>query len=208
MTRWNDTCMLGRGVKRRRSYVEELEGGGVPAANKKKSAMEGPGGGGALAQQRQRVLGLCLEKLQPYCGGAGLSLRRSVLLVNTLRQLQEDMQSDPPRLLLTCPGCAEAPPPQERPAPPDQQRAPPATGVFSDGDPPLGDLSDLALDDVFRDIDTSMYDTLDTPPLWAAASLWPIVSLWADEDVRVGGLPSRLMDLNELDHILEVLVQA
>lgn len=187
-----------------------------------------------LQQQRQRVLGLCLQKLQHYQAGVELSLRRSVLLINTLRQIQADMRSDreegrvaPGPLLkegvsLTCPGCGDDPPSTtESPSQEsDSPKAFPATaiGAFSDA---VGYLGDLALDDIFEDIDTSMYESSDLPLAWPSGPSWPIsVSLWTDEDVKVrsaghasgpgGGssLQSCLMDLNELDHIMEILVNS
>uniref|UniRef100_A0A3B4XPR3 Si:dkey-177p2.6 n=1 Tax=Seriola lalandi dorsalis TaxID=1841481 RepID=A0A3B4XPR3_SERLL len=230
----NSESMLGRGVKRKWSCLEDH------------------------LQQRQLVLGLCLEKLQSYQAGMELSLRRSVLLINTLRQIQEDMRSDgagtcSPDVLLngvhhdscllrddfredmpvTCPGCAEgdednlslSPPPspefpsQEANGSTDQQKSLPAATVsaFSDAVNAMGYLSDLALDDIFEDIDTSMYETSDLPSAWTSGSLWPVsVSLWAEEDVKMrspshgspGSLQSCLMDLNELDHIMEILVKS
>ncbi|XP_070698975.1 SERTA domain-containing protein 2 isoform X2 [Pempheris klunzingeri] len=257
--------MLGRGVKRKWSCLEELQAESLPAAAEKEKDGEEDGddeGGFSVGpsksdmshlQQRQLVLGLCLEKLQ---AGMELSLRRSVLLINTLRQIQEDMQSDgvgactteglhPDSCLLrddfredvredmsvTCPGCAEddgdnlSPPlspefpSQEASSSPDLQKSLPAATIsaFSDAVNAMGYLSDLALDDIFEDIDTSMYETSDLPSAWAAGSLWPVsVSLWADEDVKMrssshasaGSLQSCLMDLNELDHIMEILVKS
>lgn len=259
--------MLGRGVKRKWSCLEELEAEKLPAAAEKEKNGEEDGEDEGVVvvgpsksdmshlQQRQRVLGLCLEKLQ---AGMELSLRRSVLLINTLRQIQEDMQSDgvgacrsealhggvrPDSCLLrddfredmpvTCPGCAEddgdnlslSPPlspvfpSQEANSSPDPQKSLPAATInaFSDAVNAMGYLSDLALDDIFEDIDTSMYETSDLPSAWATGSLWPVsVSLWADEDVKMrssghssaGSLQSCLMDLNELDHIMEILVKS
>uniref|UniRef100_A0A671XCZ4 Si:dkey-177p2.6 n=1 Tax=Sparus aurata TaxID=8175 RepID=A0A671XCZ4_SPAAU len=177
------------------------------------------------------VLGLCLEKLQHYQAGVELSLRRSVLLINTLRQIQEDMQSDGmgtctsevllnsshadscilrddvrEDMVVTCPGCAEGDgdtlspplspefPSQEANSSSEQQKSLPAATInaFSDAVNAMGYLSDLALDDIFEDIDTSMYETSDLPSAWAAGSLWPVSSC--------------LMDMNELDHIMEILV--
>lgn len=264
--------MLGRGVKRKWSCLEELEAEVVPdaAVVEEKEQNVGEEGedreddGGLAAgpsksdmshlQQRQRVLGLCLEKLQRYQAGMELSLRRSVLLINTLRQIQEEMRSDgagacTPDVLLngvhpdscllrddfredmpvTCPGCAEGDgerpspspslspefPSQEATSSADQQK--PLPNTFSDAVNAMGYLSDLALDDIFEDIDTSMYETSDLPSAWAAGSLWPVsVSLWSDEDVKLrspshssaGSLQSCLMDLNELDHIMEILVKS
>lgn len=262
--------MLGRGVKRKWSCLQELEAETLPAAAEKEKNEEehledesgflvGPSKSDmSHLQQRQLVLGLCLEKLQHYQAGVELSLRRSVLLINTLRQIQEDMQSDgvgtctselllngvhtDSRLLrddlredmpVTCPGCADGDgdnlslspplspefPSQEANSSPDQQKPLPAATInaFSDAVNAMGYLSDLALDDIFEDIDTSMYETSDLPSAWAAGSLWPVsVSLWTDEDVKMrssshasaGSLQSCLMDLNELDHIMEILVNS
>uniref|UniRef100_A0A087YRP8 Si:dkey-177p2.6 n=1 Tax=Poecilia formosa TaxID=48698 RepID=A0A087YRP8_POEFO len=218
--------MLGRGVKR------------------KWSSLEGAETDTSHLQQRQLVLSLCLEKLQHYQAGVELSLRRSVLLINTLRQIQEEMRSDrtdvrlsgvnpDTRLLrddfredesVTCPGCTEgdaegpSPPPSPEPtntAPTDLQKPPPnAVGhTFSDAGSAMGYLSDLALDDIFEDIDTSMYETSELPSAWAAGSLWPVsVSFWPDDDMKprssAGSLQSCLLDLNELDHIMEILVKS
>ncbi|KAF1374415.1 hypothetical protein PFLUV_G00228860 [Perca fluviatilis] len=252
--------MLGRGVKRKWSCLEELEAESLPAAAEKEKNGEEGGGDedGFLVgpsksdmshlQQRQLVLGLCMEKLQGYQAGMELSLRRSVLLINTLRQIQEDMQSDgvgtctsqvllngvhPDSRPVTCPGCAESDdgdlslspplspefPSQEANSTADQQKSLPAAAIhtFSDAVNAMGYLSDLALDDIFEDIDTSMYETSELPSAWVAGSLWPIsVSLWTDEDVKMrspshastGSLQSCLMDLNELDHIMEILVKS
>lgn len=256
---------MGRGVKRKWSCLEELEAEAVPAAVTEEKQRNGdedrededgllvgpPKFDMSHLQQRQRVLGLCLEKLQ---AGMELSLRRSVLLINTLRQIQEDMQSDgagtctadvlldgvhPDSCLLrddfrehmsvTCPGCAEGDGDSLSLSPPlspefpsqteDQQKSLPASTIsaFSDAVNAMGYLSDLALDDIFEDIDTSMYETSDLPSAWSSGSLWPVsVSLCSDEDVKMrpsthsspASLQSCLMDLNELDHIMEILVKS
>ncbi|CAG5866878.1 unnamed protein product [Menidia menidia] len=223
--------MLGRGVKRKWSCLEELDGELLPAsAVDATGQMSGPG----HVQQRQLVLSLCLQKLQHYQAGVELSLRRSVLLINTLRQLQGETpgHAGPDALLgddapVTCPGCAEGDglsppesPPQEAQASPDQQKPPPTglVNTFSDAANAMGYLTDVALDDIFEDIDTSMYETSDLPSAWAAGPLWPAVSvsLWPDEDVKCrapghstpGSLQSCLMDFNELDHIMEILVKS
>nr|XP_057932719.1 cell division cycle-associated protein 4-like [Doryrhamphus excisus] len=238
--------MLGCGVKRKWRSVEELASKADTAAEEKEVAVGCPRNMSRL-QQRQRVLGLCLEKLQRYQAGMELSLRRSVLLVNTLRQIQDDMQSDMaespggllngvhpdlPRLRdalredmsFTCHGCAEGG--EERPSPalshdfsPQEMNVElkPPISTFSDVVNAVGYLSDLTLDDIFEDIDTSMYETSDLSASWTVSSLWPIsVSFWGDEDVKMrsgghasaGTLQSCLMDLNELDHIMEILVKS
>ncbi|KAM4541593.1 SERTA domain-containing protein 3-like isoform 1-T2 [Fundulus diaphanus] len=250
--------MLGRGVKRKWSCLEELEAEELPNApmmeEKKQDREEDRGEHWSKSdmshlQQRQLVLSLCLEKLQHYQAGMELSLRRSVLLINTLRQIQEEMRSDgndvrlhsvnPDACLLgegfredesvTCPGCVEGDeegpslspplspemPSQEATGSPELQKLPPNTvsNTFSDAGNTTGYLSDLALDDIFEDIDTSMYETSDLPPAWGAGSLWPVsVSFWSDEDMKsrssTGSLQSCLLDLNELDHIMEILVKS
>ncbi|XP_017158138.1 cell division cycle-associated protein 4 [Poecilia reticulata] len=247
--------MLGRGVKRKWSSLEAEQLPDAAALEDKRldTALEDSEedrgdrrsrtDAGHL-QQRQLVLSLCLEKLQHYQAGVELSLRRSVLLINTLRQIQEEMRSDgtdvrlggmspDARLLrddfredelVTCPGCTEgdaeglSPPPSPEPtntAPTDLQKPPPNTigHTFSDAGSAMGYLSDLALDDIFEDIDTSMYETSELPSAWAAGSLWPVsMSFWPDDDVKprssAGSLQSCLLDLNELDHIMEILVKS
>lgn len=234
--------MLGRGVKRKWSCLEELEDA-APAATEEKphpdvphvassAAPDGPVAAQSKSQQRQVVLGLCLEKLQ---AGVELSLRRSVLLINTLRQLQEDMQSEgedvqkhhescllrdsiKEDMAVTCPDCVEAEDTdglsllpelsdQEEDSHSDQKCLPAATiNAFSDAVNAMGYLSDLALDDIFEDIDTSMYETSDWSSAWANG-----MPLWADEDVKVkpqGALQTCISDLNELDHIMEILVKS
>lgn len=228
--------MLGRGVKRKWSCLEDLEDAAPGVAEDKPRPNVSAAPAGALvqskSQQRQVVLGLCLEKLQ---AGVELSLRRSVLLINTLRQLQEDMQSEgedvqnhhescllrdsmKEDVAVTCPICVESEganvspslpelPDQERDNHTDQKSLPAATiNVFNDAVNAMGYLNDLALDDIFEDIDTSMYETSDLSSAWANGA-----SLWADEDVKVrpqGALQSCISDLNELDHIMEILVKS
>uniref|UniRef100_A0A674C5L5 SERTA domain-containing protein n=1 Tax=Salmo trutta TaxID=8032 RepID=A0A674C5L5_SALTR len=153
--------MLGHGVKRKQS-CNEAEG--LKVYLPEKAEVQAQGGSSYLPhlQQQQLVLSLCLDKLQR--SRAELSLHRSVLLVNTLRQIQQDMQRDLPGSLdlsaqdgiweedgpLTCPG--------------------------SSGQPrmanSLGYLMDLSLEDVFEDIDTSMYDSSDIPSALAGYPSW------------------------------------
>uniref|UniRef100_A0A8C2C1C8 Si:dkey-177p2.6 n=1 Tax=Cyprinus carpio TaxID=7962 RepID=A0A8C2C1C8_CYPCA len=68
--------MLGRGVKRKLSTCED-------------PAQDLP-----YPQQRQLVLDLCLDKLQSCQRRAEPSLHRSVLLANTLRQIQQEMRQE------------------------------------------------------------------------------------------------------------------
>uniref|UniRef100_A0A8C5NEI1 Si:dkey-177p2.6 n=1 Tax=Gouania willdenowi TaxID=441366 RepID=A0A8C5NEI1_GOUWI len=196
--------MLGRGVKRKWSSLEEL-GANLVLDTPVMGDNEGPSKPDTNhLQQRQLVLGLCLEKLQRYQAGMELSLRRSVLLVNTLKQIQEEMRSDSclfvDDMSVTCPGCVEEETilpldsefsSQQVDGSSDQHKPPPAAAISAFGDA-VGYLSDLALDDIFEDIDTSMYESSDLPSAWAAGPSWP--------------LSSCLTDLNELDHIMEILV--
>lgn len=247
--------MLGRGVKRKWSCVEQPDAEVVPAAvtGENEQNVEVSGESQLLVgpqdmshlQQRQLVLGLCFQKLQRYQAGMELSLRRSVLLINTLRQIQEDMRSDvagtcvsdillngvhtDSHLLredmsVTCPGCAEgdgeglSPSPSQELSSQEANSSPAATiSACSDAVNAVGYLGDLALDDIFEDIDTSMCETSDLSAAWSAGSLWPVsVSLWAEEEVKMraggnasaGSLQSCLLDLNELDHIMEILVKS
>ena len=67
----------------------------------------------------------------------------------------------------------------------------------------LGYLTDLALDDIFEGIDTSMYDS-DIPSALTGYPSWVCgVSSWGDK-----GLKRCLTDLNDLDHIMEILVNS
>ncbi|KAM9787024.1 SERTA domain-containing protein 3 [Syngnathus typhle] len=217
--------MLGRGVKRKWSCVEGLDA----ASEEKQRRGDGEVGtteaiSGGAGDMRQRVLGLSLEKLQRYRAGVELSLRRSVLLINTLRQIQDDMLNNseqnksailctPDSPLLyedhTCPRCAEGG--RDSPSTQLESSQDANIGAFSDVVNAMGYLGDLALDDIFEDIDTSMYETSDLSGGWTAGSLWPLsMSLWADNNEKgtSGGLQSCLMDVSELDHIMEILVKS
>ncbi|XP_077477803.1 SERTA domain-containing protein 1 [Stigmatopora argus] len=205
--------MLGRGVKRKRSCAEPPD---TVAAEKLRceGAMESSWAGDV----RQHVLGLGLEKLRRSQTGTELSLRRSVLLVNTLRQICDDMRDenqcgvpDLPILRddLTCPNCAEAGP--ESPETAETLAHEAIFGALSDAVNAVGYLADLAPDDIFEDIDTSMYDCSDFSAGWAVGTLWPLgVSMWADQDDKspASGRQSCAMDMNELDHIMEILVKS
>nr|XP_061798613.1 SERTA domain-containing protein 1-like [Nerophis lumbriciformis] len=202
--------MLGRGVKRKRSRVE------LPAmAGDEKRRREDAAESSWAGDVRQRVLGLGLEKLRSSRSGAELSLRRSVLLINTLRLIRHDMRDENPRgppdspLLsndLTCRGCEEAGP--ESAARPETLVQEAFFGAFSDAVNAVSYLADLAPDDIFEDIDTSMYESSDFSAGW---TLWPLgMSVWADQDEKspASGRQSCAMDMNELDHIMEILVKS
>ncbi|XP_048114125.1 SERTA domain-containing protein 2-like [Alosa alosa] len=294
--------MLGRGVKRKRGVQEAQPVGGVDAADPNSAS------GVSYLQQRQLVLSLCLDKLQgcQIVQGCQIrtepSLHRSVLLVNTLRQIQEEMRQEgeesmtltaaaalaatgplpappatplpqiislacgaqaslppsPPQdlfdlsgldsvsSLLTCPGCSEEE--EEEEAELEVSLVSSAfassatsTPLLTPGDPASspdgrpshsfhsllgsfelvnspGYLSDLALDDIFEDIDTSMYDASDVSSILAlgssrAASLASPLSGLDDGELKVGAsCPSSatlqlcFSEVSDLDHIMEVLV--
>ncbi|XP_012677544.1 SERTA domain-containing protein 2-like [Clupea harengus] len=280
--------MLGRGVKRKRGIQEDQLVGSVDAVDPNSAS------GVSYLQQRQLVLTLCLDKLQGCQIFQGCqirtepSLHRSVLLVNTLRQIQEEMRQEgeesvafpavtataplhatPPlqspsltcgaqpavassapqdlfdfsgldtdSSLLTCPGCSEEEEEDELEVSlvsSSFTSMPPS--LLSLDDPPSPDgrtrgfhsllgsyelvnspgyLSDLALDDIFEDIDTSMYDASDVSSILALGS-----SRVASLSSTVGGddaglkvatsCPSAARQLcfsevSDLDHIMEVLV--
>lgn len=292
--------MLGRGVKRKRGVSADRLAESVDVAHSADSIS-----GVSYLQQRQLVLSLCLDKLQgcQILQGCQMrtepSLHRSVLLVNTLRHIQEEMRQEgeepvasgplyaaaavtpqlssslgcgaqapappsPPQDLfdlsgldtigglLTCPGCSEEEDEDEAElevslvsstvsAPPlltlddplspsssslDGRAALPSRGFHSLlGSFELvnspGYLSDLALDDIFEDIDTSMYDASDVSSILALGSS-RAVSLSASSAVggvagdegalKAASCPSSatlqlcFSEVSDLDHIMEVLV--
>lgn len=278
--------MLGRGVKRKRGVQEDRQVGDCQVAD-----AESPPSVSYL-QQRQQVLSLCLNKLQGCQMRSEPSLHRSVLLVNTLRQIQEEMRQEglgpvaPPDVtastvpdicppsqclspvcgrqlssvvtsipkdllelagldscggLLTCPGCSQ----EERDEEVEELKVSLISSSFSltppsllslDDPPSLegrpwggfhsllgsiellnspGYLSDLALDDIFEDIDTSMYDASDMSSILALGPSRTSSLLGVDEGGRKtsnASLPSSAQlqlcftEVNDLDHIMEVLV--
>lgn len=246
--------------------------------------------GVSYLQQRQLVLSLCLDKLQGCQVRTEPSLHRSVLLVNTLRHIQEEMRQEggepvvlsaststataaslgcsaqasvppsPPQDLfdlsgldgvgglLTCPGCSEeedeeeaelevslvsstvSPPPLLMLDDPLSLSSPSLDGLGAL--PPRGlhsllgsfelvnspgYLSDLALDDIFEDIDTSMYDASDVSSILALGSsraVSPAAGGGAGHEValKAASCPSSaalqlcFSEVSDLDHIMEVLV--
>ncbi|KAJ8356295.1 hypothetical protein SKAU_G00190890 [Synaphobranchus kaupii] len=194
--------MLGRGVKRKRSESEEA-------------------GPESCAQERQLILDLCLSKLQSCYAQAEPSLRRSVLLANTLRHIQDQMRRegvDPPAAPAASPPRAPPTPrhaPQLPPADPSPEGTAFSSTSSSSVDSLFGSfeipnstsyLTDLALDDIFEDIDTSMYDSSDCSGLASPAlddGLKPFPAC-----APASTLQLCLTDLSELDHIMEVLVRS
>ncbi|XP_057208715.1 SERTA domain-containing protein 2 isoform X2 [Triplophysa rosa] len=229
---------LGRGVKRKVCSCEDLV---LP-----------------YPQQRQLVLDLCLDKLQNCQQRAEPSLHRSVLLANTLRQIQQEMRQEgetclPPAPL--GPSLPHASTPRHFPdLPPVPLDCPPPLTVAlspsfplttASEDVQLGGaenetvlpslsaeedarssdmlfgsfeitnstsyLTDLPLDDIFEDIDTSMYDSSDNSVLPFPAQR----SGGGDDGFKNvscctsnGSLQLCLSDLNDLDHIMEILVSS
>ncbi|XP_026088773.1 SERTA domain-containing protein 2-like isoform X1 [Carassius auratus] len=233
--------MLGRGVKRKLSTCED-------------PALDLP-----YPQQRQLVLDLCLDKLQSCQRRAEPSLHRSVLLANTLRQIQQEMRQEgetclPPAVL--GPSLPHVSTPRHFPdlPPVPLDCPPPLTGALSPSFPltmaedeevqfgggvnetllpslsgeddtrssdslfgsfeitnSTSYLTDLALDDIFDDIDTSMYDSSDISVL-----AFPVQrSSKVDDDLKNlssctsnNSLQLCLSDINDLDHIMEILVRS
>ncbi|TTL10201.1 Cell division cycle-associated protein 4 [Bagarius yarrelli] len=212
---------LGRGVKRKLSDGEEF-------------APDLP-----YPQQRQLVMDLCLNKLQSCQRGAELSLHRSVLLANTLRQIQQEMRLEggdtPPT---TSPASFPPPTPRHHPELPPVSvdssftlSGPRSTSpsLSEDGEdhgesrlssPGETDtrtldslfsmfeitnstsyLTDLQLDDIFEDIDTSMYDSSEISVLTFSAPR-------EDGLKNLSNLHLCLADLSDLDHIMDILVRS
>nr|XP_055043087.1 SERTA domain-containing protein 2 [Misgurnus anguillicaudatus] len=224
--------VLGRGVKRKLSTCEDI-------------AQDLP-----YPQQRQLVLDLCLDKLQSCQQRAEPSLHRSVLLANTLRQIQQEMRQEgetclPPAPLT--PTLPHASTPRHLPdCPPVPLNCPLPEAISlttsEDDEVRLGGaeheslltgeegarssdllfgsfeitnstsyLTDLALDDIFEDIDTSMYDSSDITVLSCPAQR----SGGVDDGLKNlsnctsnSSLHLCLSDLNDLDHIMEILVRS
>lgn len=201
-------------------------------------------------QQRQLVLDLCLDKLQSCQRRAEPSLHRSVLLANTLHQIQREMRQEGGPHPLDSPPPAPSLP--QAPAAlrhsPELPHVPPTTLVAAlsspsllceddaesactglperlwsedDGKSPLllfgsfeitnstSYLTDLQLDDIFEDIDTSMYDPSDfvlgCPPRSGSSR----ASFGNDDNLKGFCTTSSITlqrYLNDLDHIIEILV--
>ncbi|XP_042611791.1 SERTA domain-containing protein 2-like [Cyprinus carpio] len=229
-----------------------------PGGKRKLSTCKDPAQDLPYPQQRQLVLDLCLDKLQSCQRRAEPSLHRSVLLANTLRQIQQEMRQEgetclPPAPL--GPSIPHASTPRHFPdlPPVPLDCPPPLTGALSPSFPltmaedeevqfgcsvnetflpslageddtrssdslfgsfeitnSTSYLTDLALDDIFDDIDTSMYDS-DISVL-----AFPVQrSSGVDDDLKSlssctsnNSLQLCLSDINDLDHIMEILVRS
>ncbi|XP_018621674.1 cell division cycle-associated protein 4-like isoform X2 [Scleropages formosus] len=202
-------CLLGRGVKRKLSDTEEALGS-LP-----------------YLQQRQLVLDLCLNKLNSCHTRPEVSLHRSVLLANTLRHIQEEMQQEGKGSILLDP-------PASGPTLPQSSDGSSTCTGYSEGEVLSCSLSleesfgsfeitnstsyltDMQLDDIFEDIDTSMYDSCDFSALPIPLTRGGISqSLVLDDGLKMfssctssSALQLYFSDLSDLDHIMEILVRS
>lgn len=277
--------MLGRGLKRKLSDYEENMAGVSSAFDSSRNL--------PYPLKRQLVLNVCLAKLQTYKMLVEPNLHRSVLIANTVRQIQEEMRQETSQQLLTlCSGvpsscvggdssgipfhllsgtCQQQEPNSYEPegpienslllvsdndmssaissilkdldfmedvSPPtymtgsgdDQFKVPETPGLRSEDDRhdlkgvecafgsfeisnSTSYLKDLAIDDIFEDIDTSMYDSdFDcpsvTPPRSSpAAPTEEIVKTFPSCNASsASNIPIGRSDLSDLDHIMEILV--
>ncbi|XP_066485624.1 SERTA domain-containing protein 2-like [Tiliqua scincoides] len=282
--------MLGRGLKRKLSDYEENMAGVSSAFDSSRNL--------PYPLKRQLVLNVCLAKLQTYRMLVEPNLHRSVLIANTVRQIQEEMRQETSQQFLNmCSGLSASsgpsgymglewsgmpshlfpgfnqqesnsyePRPVEGPmengllmvsdndmssaissilkdldfmedvSPPthltgsgdDQFKAPEALGLRSDDDRQdlkgvecafgsfeisTSYLKDLAIDDIFEDIDTSMYDAdfdcpsitpprpSPVPPMEEILKTFPSCN-----SSSASNIPICRSDLSDLDHIMEILV--
>lgn len=281
--------MLGRGLKRKLNDYEETMAGVSSAFDSSRNL--------PYPLKRQLVLNVCLAKLQTYKMLVEPNLHRSVLIANTVRQIQEEMRQETSQQVIhmcsglsTCPSsCMEmdlfgmpshflpAMNQQESNAEPRSVEGPIENNLLmvSDNDmssaissilkdldfmedvsPPtylagsvddqfkttetpclrLEDdrqdlkgvecafgsfeisnstsyLKDLAIDDIFEDIDTSMYDSdFDCPSLipprasTVATTEEVLKTFPSCNSSSANNIPVCRSDVNDLDHIMEILV--
>uniref|UniRef100_A0A8C4KER4 SERTA domain-containing protein 2-like n=1 Tax=Dromaius novaehollandiae TaxID=8790 RepID=A0A8C4KER4_DRONO len=209
--------MLGRGLKRKLSDYEENVAGLSSAFDSSRNL--------PYPLKRQLVLNMCLTKLQTYKMLVEPNLHRSVLIANTVRQIQEEMRQESSQPINVCTGITPSSHSYtgmessgislQLPSGISQQESnccdlrsfPENTGLKLEDDRQdlkgaecvfgsfeisnsTSYLKDLAIDDIFEDIDTSMYDSdFCCPPLMPPRPP-----------------PICRTDLSELDHIMEILV--
>uniref|UniRef100_A0A8C3Y866 SERTA domain-containing protein n=1 Tax=Catharus ustulatus TaxID=91951 RepID=A0A8C3Y866_CATUS len=238
--------MLGRGLKRKLSDYEESMAGLSSAFDSSRSL--------PYPLKRQLVLNMCLTKLQTYKMLVEPNLHRSVLIANTVRQIQEEMRQESSQQPVNiCPGIAPAshsytgmespgiplqlpsgvedisPPTCLVPTGDDQPKFPENTGLKLEDDRQdlkgaecvfgsfeisnsTSYLKDLAIDDIFEDIDTSMYDSdFCCPPLMpprspSLATEEPLKTFPSCNSSSANNIQICRTDLSELDHIMEILV--
>uniref|UniRef100_A0A3Q3AVW1 Cell division cycle associated 4 n=1 Tax=Kryptolebias marmoratus TaxID=37003 RepID=A0A3Q3AVW1_KRYMA len=223
--------MFLKGIKRKFS-----EPGEEPVSSGEQAPATSPAASRTLSSsyslQRQSLLDMSLIKLQLCHMLVEPNLCRSVLIANTVRQIQEEMTQDGTWQMMTqalaaaqCPAdrlvatevlcrqtdaatqAGQSPKPMSSAsyleADEDHLSADSRTGekVFGTFEikhpvPP----PDPGLEELFSDVDPSYYD-LDTV-LTGTPKMGPYDLL------ESGGLQSCLMDLNELDHIIEILVKS
>uniref|UniRef100_A0A8C6VBT3 SERTA domain-containing protein n=2 Tax=Elapidae TaxID=8602 RepID=A0A8C6VBT3_NAJNA len=190
--------MLGKGLKRKLSDYEENMAGVSSAFDSSRNL--------PYPLKRQLVLNVCLAKLQTYKMLVEPNLHRSVLIANTVRQIQEEMRQETSQqsvnillmvsdndmssaissILKDLDFMEDVSPPsylleEDRQ---DLKGVECAFGSFEISNS-TSYLKDLAIDDIFEDIDTSMYDSdFDCP----------------------SPTPPRTLDITDLDHIMEILV--
>ncbi|XP_035756285.1 SERTA domain-containing protein 2-like [Egretta garzetta] len=281
--------MLGRGLKRKLSDYEENMAGLSSAFDSSRNL--------PYPLKRQLVLNMCLTKLQTYKMLVEPNLHRSVLIANTVRQIQEEMrQESNQQPINVCPGitpsshsytgmessgislqlpsgisqqesnCCDlrsvedpiensllivsdddmssaissilkdldfvediSPPTCLVPTGDDQPKFPenPSLKLEDDRQDLKGAecvfgsfeisnstsyLKDLAIDDIFEDIDTSMYDSdFCCPPLMpprppSLAAEEPLKTFPSCNSSSASNIQMCRTDLSELDHIMEILV--
>ncbi|XP_072842855.2 SERTA domain-containing protein 2 isoform X1 [Pogona vitticeps] len=281
--------MLGRGLKRKLSDYEETMAGVSSAFDSSRNL--------PYPLKRQLVLNVCLAKLQTYKMLVEPNLHRSVLIANTVRQIQEEMRQETSQQVINmCSGFSIGPssclgmdffgmpshflPAMNQQEPnaelrsvegpiennlvmvSDNDMSSAISSILKDLDfmedvsPPtylagsvddqikttetpclrLEDdrqdlkgvecafgsfeisnstsyLKDLAIDDIFEDIDTSMYDSdFDCPSLIPPRALTVAAT---DEILKTfpscnsssaNNMPVCRSDVSDLDHIMEILV--
>uniref|UniRef100_A0A8B9BVY5 SERTA domain-containing protein n=1 Tax=Anser brachyrhynchus TaxID=132585 RepID=A0A8B9BVY5_9AVES len=196
--------MLGRGLKRKLSDYEENMAG---------------------LSSRQLVLNMCLTKLQTYKMLVEPNLHRSVLIANTVQQesnccdlrsaedqiensllivSDDDMSSAISSILKDLDFVEDI-------SPPTCLGAECVFGSFEISNS-TSYLKDLAIDDIFEDIDTSMYDSdFCCPPLMPPrppplATEEPLKTFPSCNSSSANNIQICRTDLSELDHIMEILV--
>uniref|UniRef100_A0A7M4FF83 SERTA domain-containing protein n=1 Tax=Crocodylus porosus TaxID=8502 RepID=A0A7M4FF83_CROPO len=281
--------MLGRGLKRKLSDYEENMAGLSSAFDSSRNL--------TYPLKRQLVLNMCLTKLQTYRMLVEPDLHRSVLIANTVRQIQEEMRQETSQQPVNvCNGiglhsqnypgvdsagisaqllsgvnqqesnCCDSrsaeepiengllmvsdddmssaissilkdldfmedisPPTCLVPAGDDQPKSPENVGLKLEDDRQelkgaecvfgsfeisnsTSYLKDLAIDDIFEDIDTSMYDSdFCCPPLMPsrlppATTEETLKTFPTCNSSPTNNIQICRTDLSELDHIMEILV--
>uniref|UniRef100_A0A8C3SQM0 SERTA domain-containing protein n=1 Tax=Chelydra serpentina TaxID=8475 RepID=A0A8C3SQM0_CHESE len=240
--------MLGRGLKRKLSDYEENMAGLSSAFDSSRNL--------PYSLKRQLVLNMCLTKLQTYKMVVEPNLHRSVLIANTVRQIQEEMRQESSQqpvnvcpienslLMVSDDDMSSAissilkdldfmedisPPTSLVPAGDDEPKSPESTCLKLEDDRQdlkgaecvfgsfeisnsTSYLKDLAIDDIFEDIDTSMYDSdfcvppLMTPRPPSSATEETLKTFPSCNSSSANNIPICRTDLSELDHIMEILV--